>query len=170
MCNIKRVKSDEMFPIISEILSQGGHAWIVVTGMSMYPFLREDKDSVELTATSFKEIKRRDIVLIKRTTGEYVLHRVLRKAENSFYMIGDAQQWTEGPLVPNQLIAVVTAIKRGQKVISCDNFVWKLLTWTWLNIIPLRHVIFKIFGIIRKVYYLLNKNNSKIRRNCETKS
>ena len=171
MCNVKRVKSAEIFPIVSEILTQGGHAWIVVTGVSMYPFLREDKDSVKLTATSFKEIKRGDIVLIKRETGEYVLHRVLRKAENSFYMIGDAQQWIEGPLMPKQLIAVVTAIKKGQsEAINCNNFVWKLLSGMWLNMIPLRHVVFKLIGVIRKVYYFFKRDNTKMRRNCETKS
>ena len=71
--------------------------------MSMYPFLREDKDKVELAMTSFSCIKKGDVVLIKRESGEYVLHRVLKKSMDHFYIVGDAQQWIEGPLLPEQL-------------------------------------------------------------------
>ncbi len=151
MCEVKKIKSAEMFPVIKEILEGGGRAWITVTGMSMYPFLREDEDSVELSSTSVDTIKRGDIVLIQRVTGEYILHRVLRREKESFYIIGDAQQWVEGPLMPEQLIAVVTAVKRNKLQFTCQNKFWGLLVATWINMIPLRHLFLKGFRFLAKV-------------------
>lgn len=150
MCEVKRIKAVDMFIIINEILQQGGKAWITVTGMSMYPFLRENKDSVELASGSFETIKRGDIVLIRRMSGEYILHRVLYKNADSFYIIGDAQQWIEGPLKAYQLVAAVAAIKRGDFPINCNNLIWRILTALWLYFIPVRHWVFKGLSFLRK--------------------
>lgn len=151
MREIRKIKSAEIFPLIKELLRDDRKAWITVTGMSMYPFLREDKDSVELSAASIGLIKKGDIVLIKRVSDEYILHRVLEKEKESFYIIGDAQQWIEGPLKPEQLIAVVTAVKRKNHQFSCQNKLWKLLVGIWINIIPLRNLILKGIRVLAKI-------------------
>jgi len=96
MCQVRKVKSSELFPVIKEILSEGRTAWITVTGNSMYPFLREDIDSVKLSAASLETIKKGDIVLIRRLTGEYILHRVIRKEDDCFYMVGDPKGGLRG--------------------------------------------------------------------------
>lgn len=151
MREVKKIKSAQMFPVIKEILEGGRKAWITVTGMSMYPFLREDKDCVELSCTSFCTIKKGDIVLIRRVSGEYILHRVLRKEKESFYIIGDAQQWIEGPLKPEQLIAVVTAVKRNNHKFTCQSKWWRLLVDLWIKVIPLRYLILKGIRILTKI-------------------
>lgn len=151
MCEVKKIKSTEMFPVIKEILENGSRVWITVTGMSMYPFLREDEDCVELSQTSIDTIKKGDIVLIQRATGQYILHRVIRKENALFYIVGDAQQWIEGPLKNEQLVAVVTAIKRGKHKFSCQNRWWRLLVTLWINIIPLRHLFLKVIRLFSKV-------------------
>jgi hypothetical protein len=151
MCEVRKIKSAEMFPVIKEILEGGGRAWITVTGMSMYPFLREDEDCVELSPTSIDTIEKGDIVLIQRVTGEYILHRVLRKEKDSVYIIGDAQQWVEGPVKREQLIAVVTEVKRNNISFTCQNGLWKILVRVWINMIPLRHIFLKGIRFLAKV-------------------
>ncbi len=151
MCEVKRIKSAELFPVIKEVLEGGSRVWITVTGMSMYPFLREDTDCVELSQVSINTIKKGDIVLIQRVTGEYILHRVLRKEKEKFFIVGDAQQWIEGPLKSEQLIAVVTAVKRKKHQISCQSMLWRILVGLWINIIPLRHIILKGVRVLTKV-------------------
>ena len=160
MYKMKKIKSADMFPIVKEILESGSKAWITVTGMSMFPFLREDEDCVELTHATIDTINRGDIVLIQRYTGEYILHRVYKKENNIFYMVGDAQRWIEGPLNPEQLIAVVEVVKRKDREISCNNKMWKLLVLVWMNIIPVRPVILKVLRGIRKVFKGIS--NSKV--------
>ncbi len=156
MREVKLIKSAEIFPVIKEILKGGTNVWITVTGMSMYPFLREDIDSVKLAMTSFDTIRKGDIVLIKRKSGEYILHRVLKKEREQFYMVGDAQKWIEGPLNPDQLIAAVTEIKRKNHQFSCQNFWWKFLVGFWISIIPLRNYFIKAMRVIVKLRKYLN--------------
>lgn len=151
MCEVRRVKSREIFPVIQELLDQGGKAWITVTGTSMFPFLREDRDSVQLVKTSYEGMEKGDIVLILRETGYYVLHRVIKKKDGRFYIIGDAQNWIEGPLLPRQLIAGVDSVKRGNRVISCNAGWWRFLTGVWLNIVPLRFYILRSLRLISRL-------------------
>jgi signal peptidase I len=150
MCEIISIKSNKLFPVIRDLLKNGMRTRITVTGMSMYPFLREYIDSVELSNSNFKSIHYGDIVLIERKSGEYVLHRVVRKEEYCFYIVGDAQHWVEGPLSPDQLIAVVTAIWRKNKKIECSNFWWKLPSLIWLRLLLFRRLITRTHSLLSK--------------------
>jgi len=151
MNKVNRVKSEYLFPVIIELLNNNQKATITVTGNSMSPFLKEVRDRVELSATSFDEIKRGDIVLIRRVTGCYVMHRVYKKEKDCFYMVGDAQEWIEGPLYPNQLIAIVKRVWRKNREISCDNIIWKSLSLLWLCLRNHRYTIFKINNVIKQL-------------------
>jgi hypothetical protein len=148
---LKLIKAAELFSLTNEIIEQGGRAWITVAGMSMYPFLKEGRDSVELSKACFAQIKKGDIVLIKRVNDVYVLHRVLKVCKDCFYMIGDAQQWVEGPLLPEQLQAVVTRVKRKGHIISCDNILLKLFVFVWRLLIPVRSKILRLLSLAKKV-------------------
>lgn len=154
MNEVKLVKSVEMFPVIKEILKKGINVSITVTGMSMYPFLRENTDSVELANVCFTSIRRGDIVLIIRETGEYILHRVIKKEKGGFYIVGDAQQWIEGPLRPEQFIAVATAVCRGKRHIKCSSFWWKLLSGAWLRILPFRYLLIKTYPYLSPAVHI----------------
>lgn len=149
MKEIKLVKSNVIFPIIKELLSKGNSVRITVTGTSMYPFLRENIDSVELSPIYFKVIKRGDIVMIERDSGEYVMHRVIRKAESCFYIVGDAQQWIEGPIRIDQLIGKVSFIWRKDQKINCNKILWRLLSSLWLILLPARSRIIRLYSRIR---------------------
>lgn len=146
MHELVKIKSAELFPFIDELLQKDEKVWITVTGNSMYPLLREGIDSVELSKATFETVKKNDIILIKRKNGGYVLHRLLRKEKDCFYMIGDAQQWVEGPLYPEQLKAFVTSIKTRKHTIKCDNMLYKLCVKIWMLLIPFRYKIIKVIG------------------------
>jgi len=151
MGEVKLIKSACIFPAIRELLQEGTQVWLTVTGMSMYPFLREDKDSVKLVSACFDTINKGDIVLIQRVSGEYILHRVFKKDDNCFFMAGDAQKWIEGPLEPDRLIAAVAEIRRNGRTISCRNIFWNLLTAFWMKAIPLRNYLLKTIRILAKM-------------------
>lgn len=158
MLEVKQVKAEDLFALADELFELESRVWITVTGMSMYPFLREGGDSVELAKASFEDLKRGDIILIKRDCGFFVLHRVLKKEKNCFYIVGDAQQWVEGPLRPEQLRAVVTRIKRKQRIINCNNPLLKIVAGIWLLLIPFRN---KIFRIVRFIISFIRKYPSR---------
>lgn len=81
--------------------------------------------------------------MVRRTDGHYVMHRIIRKANDCFFIVGDAQQWIEGPLFPEQLVAVVSVIWRKDKRISCINSWWRLLSRLWLYLRPFRHFLLR---------------------------
>ena len=144
MLRAQLIKSNEIFPVIQELLKDGKTVRLPVTGTSMHPFLMEDRDSVELSTSLFSEVKSGNIVLILRKNGQYILHRVITKTDNCFYIVGDAQQEIEGPLYPNQLIAVVTSVWKKKKHIQCSNLWWKTLSYVWLKLRPFRYFIMRI--------------------------
>lgn len=151
MVEVKKVKAITLFSLISEILAQERNTRVTVTGDSMYPFLRDGMDSVEFAEGDFNQLIRGDVVLIQRTDGCYIMHRIIRKDSACFFIVGDAQQWIEGPLYPDQFIAVVTAIWRKNKRIDCSSRWWRGLSELWLKLLPVRRFILGISRKLRKL-------------------
>jgi signal peptidase len=158
MCEVKFKKVGTMMPVINELLDEGKRVRITVTGMSMYPFLRHNVDSVELMKTNYSNVHRGDIVLIVRDDKQYVLHRIIRKKKKCFYLNGDGQQWCEGPLLPEQIIAKVCNIWRKDHCISCSNKFFKVLSFLWLLVFPFRYIIIE-------TYLFLSKSLKRVRSN-----
>jgi len=157
MHNLKFIKSKELFPQIKELLDSGHKVRITVTGSSMMPFLRENIDSVELSATDFESLRFGQIPLIRRTDGHYVLHRVIRKKKDCFYIAGDAHLWIEGPIYPEQLVAVVTKIWRGDRQISTSGITWNILSFIWWLRIPAHRVLRIPYRLLKKVFRIVRK-------------
>lgn len=140
---IKEIKSAILFESLKELIENGQKVKMTVTGNSMLPFLMEGRDSVELSKSNFEEIRIDDMVLIQREDGAYVMHRVLRKESDHFYMVGDAQTWIEGPLKPEQLKAKITAIYHKKTRIDANHRGYKLIISLWRFLLPNRAVILK---------------------------
>lgn len=151
MNKVFKAKAEDIFAMAEHLFNNGNTVWIVVSGMSMYPFLREDIDMVELARTGLANIKNGDIVLIKRVSGEFVLHRVIKKSNSGIFIMGDAQQWIEGPVSEDQLKAVAINISRSSRIISCNNFMLKTLVRSWMLVIPIRYKLIKAFGVFSKL-------------------
>jgi len=152
MSKVITAKANEVFRIMDQIFDYEKTSWVVVTGMSMFPFLREDIDMVEMARTKLINIKKGDIVLVQRQNGEFVLHRVCKKNTCNIFLVGDAQQWIEGPIFEDQLKAVVVSIKRNNKVISCNNFFLKFLIFLWMTVRPIRYKLFKVYTFWRNIF------------------
>ncbi|HEX2946628.1 MAG TPA: S24/S26 family peptidase [Clostridia bacterium] len=152
MPNVKSIKSAELFPAISELLKNNQKVRLTVTGDSMVPFLRENTDSVELSSAAFKDLRFGQITLIKRDNGLYILHRLVRKKKDCFYIAGDAQIYIEGPLFPNHLVAVVTNVWRGDRCISPSNLLWQTLSFIWWLRFPAKYILYRPYKLLRKLY------------------
>lgn len=150
MQKLKRVKSENIFPVIKEILDEGKSARITVTGMSMYPFLRENIDSVELSKANISNIRRGDIVMILRDSNVYVMHRVIKVEESCFYMVGDAQEDIEGPLRYDQVFAKVTSVWRKDKKVDVSNVWWNFISNLWMVLLPFRSSIITSYKRLRR--------------------
>jgi len=150
MCEVVRLNSNSILPVVKELIERKNRVRITVTGMSMYPFLRDGRDVVELEQVKAQEVKRGDILLMQRRNGEYILHRLHHKAEEGLYLIGDAQQWIEGPMNDEQLIARVYAVVRKNRYIRSDHVCWHYLGLFWLLLRPFRTGLIRVYRATRE--------------------
>lgn len=115
----------EIYPLIAEVLEEGGEVYITVRGNSMSPFLYDGRDRAVFAPLGKRKIRRGDIVFYQRTGGQYVMHRVYQVDEDgTMTMAGDAQWTLEPGIRPDQLRAFVPRVVRKEKEISCEKGFW----------------------------------------------
>lgn len=106
---------EKLAPLITEVVGEGGEFRLYPKGTSMRPLLRQGIDSVALASLN-RSPKRGDILLYRRENGQYVLHRLMRRAKNGdLCFSGDNHMALEHGIAETQVLAVVTAIFRGEK-------------------------------------------------------
>lgn len=127
----------EALPRIRSIVASGGSCRLVVTGSSMEPFLRDERDAVILSPIS-RPLRRGDIIFYERSGGQCVLHRVMgTEPDGTLLLCGDAQTGLE-PVGTSQVVALAAQIERGGNLLSADNLVWRALSGVWIFLRPIR--------------------------------
>lgn len=121
---------------------------VPVAGSSMTPFLRP-MDTVYLSRVT-EPVRRGDILLYRRVSGQYVLHRVRKVRENTLDMIGDAQTETEHGVPPEAVCAIVRKVKRGDVMLTPESPLWRFYQRVWLVAIPLRPTAVKVREALRR--------------------
>ena len=120
---------------------------LVISGNSMSPFLVHGRDTVYLSRLD-RPAKRGDVLLYKRESGAYILHRVYKVEKDSYTMVGDAQTQLEQGIRPDQIIAIMTSALRKGKLKKKGSFWWEFFEKLWIRIIPLRPILTKIYTYI----------------------
>lgn len=132
-----RLSPAEALPRIRSIIDSGGSCRLVVTGSSMEPFLRNERDAVILSP-AVRPPRRGDIIFYERPGGQCVLHRVTGTGpDGSLLLCGDAQTGLE-PVSASQVVAAVSRIERGGKQFSAGAPLWRLLSLFWIMLRPVR--------------------------------
>lgn len=136
-----------MEPLLS-LLAETAAVPLVISGSSMTPFLAPGRDTVYLSAIS-EPLRRGDMVLYRRDNGRYVLHRILRVNGDSYTMVGDAQSVPEPGIRREQILAIVTAVRRKEKLLKKGSFWWVFFERVWIHMLPLRPLIRGACDIIK---------------------
>ena len=145
---LRYLKPEELMPQLEEILQQAQAVPLVISGSSMAPFLRHGRDTVYLSRVT-EPLKRGDMILYRRRSGAYILHRILRAEEDVYTLVGDGQLLPEPGIRRDQVIAIVTAVRRKEKLLKPGSFLWEFFEHVWLGILPLRPYVLKLRGLIR---------------------
>lgn len=143
----------DFMPIVEEQIASGQSVEMSPRGKSMLPLLREGKDSVILSPVK-ERLKKYDIPLYRRADGSYVIHRIVDVKDGTYRLAGDNQYVCENGVKDDQIIAVVSAIRRGGKLIPANSARHKIYA-------ILRHrtrgIRFFVIRAIRKVKRILCK-------------
>jgi hypothetical protein len=143
---------EELIPIFKEQLASGQTVRFSPKGISMMPMLRQGIDVVEISPLPAK-LKKFDIPLYQRDDGKYVLHRVVAVGE-TYTCIGDNQFHQEPGLRYDQMIAVVTAFRRGNREISVRNPGYRAYCLLWHYSRPIR---FFMYRAKRRLIHMMKK-------------
>ena len=147
---IRMAAPDQVVEPLLGMLDETATVPLAISGSSMTPFLAPGREMVFLSRLTAWP-KRGDVVLYRRDNGRYVLHRVLNVAGESYTMLGDAQTVPERGIRRDQILAVVTAVRRKGKLLKQGSFCWFFFRTVWIRLISLRPL------AVRVVHRLKNR-------------
>ena len=137
--------------VIEEILAGGGEFRMYPKGISMLPFIVQERDSVVLRRNFEDGAKKHDIAFYRRNDGQFVLHRVMKICEDgTFVMCGDNQTLFEPDIKKDQIIGYVYRLYRGDKEYSLSSRRYKIYKLFWCCM-PYRRAVLLIKRIPRAV-------------------
>lgn len=110
--------------------------WLPFQGVSMLPMLRQGRDKVELSPLPVT-LKKGDLPVYRLKSGKYVMHRVIRAHDGHYTCLGDNLTRPE-TVYPDQLVALVTAFTRNDRIISVAAPGYRLYAHIWVGFAPLR--------------------------------
>ena len=147
---MKMVDTKEYLDMVSGLLQEGRkNVPLTVAGSSMTPFFHHG-DTVYLNPPA-EPLKKGDVVLYVRPTGQYVLHRIVKvNADGSFIMLGDVQtqrEWIEGSAAVR---GIVVKVQHRGKVLTEHSFRWRFFEKIWPNVVPLRPAIMSAWKVIAR--------------------
>ena len=140
---------------IESVLATEGVFVSTTSGYSMYPMLRDRKDTVILKAPE-TGLKKGDVVLYK-SNGTYILHRILEVREDSFVIRGDNCDDKEYGITKEQILGVLTEFYRGNKQIHLNNWNYR---W-YCNFLFVWRICRKVKRTAGKIWRALTRRKSK---------
>lgn len=104
---------------IEEQLAKDGYVMMLSVGDSMEPMLHQRCEQLLIGNVS-RKLKKGDVVLYKRESGKYVLHRIIREKKDAFVIRGDNRFINE--IVPqNLIIGILKGFYRDDIYIDCEK-------------------------------------------------
>lgn len=128
---------------IDDVVAQDGIYAGTTSGVSMYPMLRDRRDTI-IIQPCHGRLKKYDVPLYRR--GEkYVLHRIVKVLPDSYVICGDNCIRKEYGISDRQIIGVLTGFYRDGKVIDMNGYGYRFYARIWVWLYPFR-VFIKLAG------------------------
>ena len=136
-----------------EQLAQTGRLIYTNKGDSMMPLIKQDRDLLVIKPLNGR-LKKYDVPLYRRDSGQYVLHRILKVRKDDYVICGDNRWSKEYGISDRHILGVLTAVVRDGRVVSFESWKYKLYVHLWCDFFPVRalitHVISKLKRMKRK--------------------
>lgn len=127
-----------MMEEIRKLISEGRTVSLTVKGNSMNPFLVSLRDQMTLGPWKDEDIRKGCVALVKDIRGNYLIHRIISRDGNTVTLIGDGNVGLYEKAVTDEIIGIMYSITRKGKVWKADDRMWKLYSWFWMLILPVR--------------------------------
>lgn len=132
-------------------LEQKGSLIYTTVGMSMRPFLRSGQDLMVIEKTNGR-CRVRDVVLYRRRSGQYVLHRIMRVRDNDYVLCGDNCRTLEPGIRDDQILGVLTAVIRNGQCLDVNERSYRAKVFAWWLLYPIRVCVVYIRSVIGELW------------------
>ncbi|MCR5848941.1 MAG: S24/S26 family peptidase [Lachnospiraceae bacterium] len=123
---------------IEELLSENKSVQLHPIGYSMYPLIVPERDEVIISPLRNHKIRRGDVLLYKRKSGKFVLHRVYKIRGDSLFFVGDNESEIEGPLNISQVYGIMSSFYHNGRLYRSKNPFYIISYNVWLFLLPFR--------------------------------
>lgn len=132
---------------IEQELERQEYILLQTKGISMEPLLHNCKSTVVIKSVP-ERLKKYDVVLFRRITGEYVLHRVRKVRDKDYLICGDNGLYKES-VKREQIIGIMTGFypDESERYISCVDRIYR----RYLRTLGVRYGICRIKNLLRRI-------------------
>lgn len=139
-----------MISTFEEEIERRGKLIYTNVGDSMMPMLRQGRDLIIIEKPQGR-LKKYDVPLYKRDSGQYVLHRVLKVRRDDYVICGDNRYSCEYGIMDRHIIGVLTGFVRDGKTVSVTEWKYGLYVHLWCDFFYIRVIILKGRSMIRRI-------------------
>lgn len=137
-----------------EVINKNGELIYTNKGDSMMPLIKEGRDLL-IIGKPQERLKKYDVPLYKRDSGQYVLHRIIKVRQDDYVMCGDNRYNKEYGITDRHIIGVLTAVVRNGKKISVTDWRYKMYVHLWCDLFPIRALILKSLRVLKHIRVFL---------------
>lgn len=132
-----------------EEINRTGKLIYTNVGDSMMPLIRQNRDLLIIERINGK-LKKYDVPLYKRDSGQYVLHRILKTRKNDYVMCGDNRWQKEYGITDRHMIGVLTGIVRDGRTVSVNDKEYRLYVHLWCDFFCVRALILRTKNCLKR--------------------
>ena len=132
------IDKEVMMEEVRKLISEGMTVELTAKGYSMNPFIMHLRDIIVLGPWKNEEIVKGTVVLAKDTKGQYIVHRVIRRDGDIITLMGDGNIGLKETARMDDIIGRLYHIKRKGRTYQTEGLTWRLYSWFWMLVTPLR--------------------------------
>lgn len=118
-------------------------------GDSMMPLIKQGRDVLIIQKTDGR-LKKYDVPLYQRDSGQYVLHRILKVREKDYVICGDNRWQKETGITDRHIIGVLTGIIRNGREISVRDLSYRIYVHLWCDFFPIRAFLIRARNFLKR--------------------
>ena len=127
-----------MMEEIAQLISEGKNVSITAKGYSMNPFVRHMEDTLTIGPFEDSNIKKGTAALVRTTKGDYVFHRIIERKGDWLLLEGDGNIGIKEKATTDGVIGIMHSITRGGRIYTSESRCWKIYSWIWMVLRPVR--------------------------------
>ena len=132
------ISTQQIFEEVSKIVAKGGMVTLTAVGYSMNPGIVHMRDQVTLGPWTDSDIRPGTVALVRDIRGNVVLHRIIKRKDNLILLEGDGNIGQKEKATLDGIAGIMHSITRKNRIITSKNLLWRIYSWTWVALRPLR--------------------------------